>query len=51
MIPELTPEQNTQIQITAHLQRHLTDGYWHDGCRYCLRRRVHGGTGLPGGKR
>lgn len=29
-----------------HLRQHLSDGRWHDGCRWCLRRRVHGGTGL-----
>lgn len=28
-----------------HLRHHLTDGFWHDGCRWCLRRRVYGGTG------
>jgi hypothetical protein len=30
---------------TEHMS-HLTDGKWHDECSYCLRRRVHGGTGL-----
>jgi hypothetical protein len=35
--------------ITAedHLRWHLTDGRWHDDCRWCLERRVHGGTGVP----
>jgi len=32
--------------IGEHL-RHMTDGRWHDGCTYCLRRRVNGGTGVP----
>ena len=27
---------------------HMTDGRWHDDCRFCLRRRVKGGTGLEG---
>jgi hypothetical protein len=27
---------------------HLTDGHWHDSCRFCLRRREKGGTGLEG---
>jgi hypothetical protein len=29
-----------------HCRDHLTDGRWHDECSYCLRRRVHGGTGI-----
>ena len=27
---------------------HMTDGRWHDDCRFCLRRRENGGTGLEG---
>ena len=27
--------------------RHMTDGWWHDDCRWCLNRRVHGGNGIP----
>jgi hypothetical protein len=27
---------------------HMTDGRWHDNCRFCLRRREKGGTGLEG---
>lgn len=34
------------ITVEKHLRSHLTDGRWHDACRYCLRRRVHGGTGV-----
>lgn len=33
--------------LREHLRIHLTDGSWHDNCGYCLRRRVHGGTGDP----
>jgi hypothetical protein len=25
---------------------HMTDGRWHDACRYCVRRRSKHGTGL-----
>ena len=28
--------------------RHMTDGHWHDDCRFCLQRREKGGTGLEG---
>lgn len=31
-----------------HLRNHLTDGWWHDDCKFCLRRRRYGGTGLEG---
>jgi len=31
--------------IDEHL-RHMTDGRWHDECRYCLKRRREGGTGV-----
>lgn len=31
---------------SEHLRQHLSDGFWHDDCPYCLRRRRHGGTGL-----
>jgi hypothetical protein len=42
--------ENTQkVSLTdeqcEHL-RHMTDGRWHDNCKWCLRRRVHGGSGL-----
>lgn len=42
-----TQDEVTQAksEVTEHL-RHMTDGYWHDDCRWCLRRRRHGGTGL-----
>ena len=33
------------ISVEEHL-RHLDDGHWHDRCRYCLRRRREGGTGV-----
>lgn len=33
--------------LREHLRDHLTDGFWHDRCRYCLRRRRFGGTGAP----
>ncbi len=29
-----------------HLRVHLTDGRWHDDCRWCRTRRVYGGTGV-----
>ncbi|HEV8653163.1 MAG TPA: hypothetical protein VG276_28155 [Actinomycetes bacterium] len=32
--------------MDEHL-RHMTDGRWHDDCRYCRRRREEGGTGVP----
>jgi hypothetical protein len=32
--------------LTEHLRDHLTDGRWHDSCRWCLRRRVHGAAGV-----
>jgi hypothetical protein len=35
-----------ELTITDHLRDHLTDGRFHDGCRYCHRRRLDGGTGL-----
>lgn len=31
--------------IDAH-NRHMTDGRWHDDCRYCRNRRRFGGTGV-----
>lgn len=36
--------------IADHLW-HLTDGHWHDGCRWCLQRRVKGGDGLSAKER
>lgn len=33
------------MAVHNHLRDHLTDGHWHDACRWCLRRRVHGGNG------
>ncbi len=33
-------------QVQTHLQQHLTDGRWHDDCKYCLERRSKGGTGV-----
>lgn len=33
-------------RLREHLRDHLTDGYWHDGCPYCRRRRIKGGTGV-----
>jgi hypothetical protein len=33
-----------RAELVEHDQ-HLTDGHWHDNCRWCRRRRVHGGTG------
>lgn len=35
-------------RIREHLDSHLTDGHWHDGCVYCERRRRIGGDGLSG---
>ena len=35
----LTPEQREHLN-------HMTDGRWHDTCHWCLRRRVHSGTGI-----
>jgi hypothetical protein len=32
--------------VEEHLRSHLTDGQWHDGCRHCQERRIHGGTGV-----
>lgn len=43
-------EQDAMVRVEGdlreHLQRHLTDGCWHDSCGYCSRRRVHGGGGV-----
>ena len=33
-------------ELDEHLRSHLTDGAWHDGCYWCLRRRLYGGTGV-----
>lgn len=38
--------EGSDARITEHLWSHLTDGFWHDGCDFCLRRRVHSGTGV-----
>jgi hypothetical protein len=40
----------TQECPPAHREHlnHMTDGRWHDGCRFCLRRREKGGSGLEG---
>ena len=37
-------------ELDAHAEHlhHMTDGHFHDGCRYCVERRVTGGTGLDG---
>lgn len=35
----------TADSFTPHLDHHLTDGRWHDDCRWCLRRRIWGGNG------
>ena len=32
--------------LIDHLVSHLTDGFWHDECRYCLARRRWGGNGV-----
>lgn len=43
----MTAVNQTKPQgVTEHLRDHLTDGCWHDDCEFCLRRRVHGGTGI-----
>lgn len=34
------------MSASSHLRDHLTDGRWHDDCRYCLRRRSEGGSGV-----
>jgi hypothetical protein len=39
-------DEATYGLIFDHLVSHLTDGWWHDECRYCLARRRHGGTGV-----
>ena len=36
----------TLLPAEAEHLRHMTDGHWHDGCWYCLRRRDQGGTGI-----
>ena len=50
----------TDVEISQEIGReptrdphysHLTDGRWHDDCRFCLVRRVHGGTGLEPGRK
>jgi len=33
-------------RVRAEHHDHLTDGYWHDGCAFCQRRRREGGTGI-----
>ena len=43
-ITRLTRKQHTREE-REHL-RHMTDGLWHDDCKFCLRRRRRGGTGL-----
>lgn len=35
-----------QVTEAEHL-RHMTDGTWHDECRFCIYRRRHGGNGIP----
>jgi hypothetical protein len=40
------PPTPRDIAKAEHLW-HMTDGHWHDDCRYCLQRRVTGGTGIP----
>lgn len=37
-------ENNERID---HLRWHLSDGRWHDDCRFCIHRRKHGGLGVP----
>ena len=39
--------EHDDAAIAEHLRYHLTDGAWHDRCRFCRNRRVHGGTGVP----
>lgn len=39
------PPEDPTPAIAEHL-RHMTDGHWHDRCRFCLRRRAKGGTGV-----
>jgi hypothetical protein len=41
----------TAWALREHLWSHLTDGYWHGGCRWCVERRVHGGTGVSDAER
>jgi hypothetical protein len=47
-------DQQADMEIRARIRLaraehlcHMTDGRWHDDCRYCLQRRVTGGTGIP----
>ena len=41
------PDYKVVRAVNEH-RNHMTDGRWHDDCRWCLRRRVHGGDGLDG---
>lgn len=50
----MTDEARAQIlrdarqdpEVALHLD-HMTDGRWHDDCRWCRNRRVTGGFGVP----
>jgi hypothetical protein len=44
---DYTPTVDTSTpEMREHLRNHLTDGRWHDSCKWCYRRRVEGGTGV-----
>jgi hypothetical protein len=46
------PDAGTDpVVLARHLQWHLTDGRWHDDCRWCLTRREFGGDGLSEAER
>ena len=39
------PPEDPPPEVAEHL-RHMTDGYWRNHCRFCLRGREQGGTGV-----
>jgi hypothetical protein len=44
-VSHFIPPEDPPPEVAAHLW-HMTDGHWHDHCRFCLRRREKGGNGV-----
>jgi len=45
-VSDINASAITRRRCQEHLDRHLTDGQWHDDCIWCLERRKKGGTGV-----
>jgi hypothetical protein len=39
-------EKANEQEKAEHLRKHITDGRWHDRCKWCALRRLHGGNGV-----